>query len=457
MMTLSDTTAPSTGIDDADTTVTDSATIGPASSSSDDGSSSGSDGDSSDSGSSGSTGDPPMVDPGDVQALPLVRLRDVCLALDADGPQRCCLESACADDYESSVTCLTDRIQEAAIAASDEPEIDLLFVVDNTVDTGALQHTLALRAPQIVTDLQALATGGGEDLGADVNVMVTTTDFGNPLCTPFQAHPPEMGAPITTPCTDRLERFTSLSGAQMQPEVCTDVCPNEAGLTDGSGILHFDPGGDNVDDVNAVDIDGDGTDDNATSQALACLLPQGLNGCGYEQPLENGLQALNPAASWNTGGSPFLRADATLAVVVVTNEVDCSIMDYALMEDTDFYNTNPGTGMASPSSALCWNAGAECDGPDGSGVYDNCTPAEDNGLQPISRYTNYLVNELHDNQGKEVVMMVLGGVSANGVDQTVVHDWAEADLSPADAAAGVTAEDRQFDFGIGPACGGSTP
>ena len=390
-----------------------------------------------------------MVEPGDIQALPIVRITEVCESLD----EGCCLESACGD-YEASVTCFTDRIQDAVEASGDATMLDIVFVVDNTLNTTPMQQALATRAPQIVTALQALQTSGGVDLGADVNMMVTTTDFGNPLCTPFETHPSEQGSPLGTPCTDRLERFTSIGGAQVDPEACTDVCPNEAGPTDARPYINFNPGGDNIDDVDNVDIDGDGNLDTATSQALACMIPTGLDGCGYEAPLENMLQALNPAAAWNTGGTPFIRDGANLAIVMITNEADCSVMDYSIMEDASLQNTNPGTGMPGASSAICWNAGVGCDGADG--LYDNCTPEVAGGLQPTSRYTNYF-DFLRESEGKELVMLVLGGVSVNGPDETVIHDWTDEDLSMSDVAAGVTAEDNQFNFGIGPACGGAYP
>ena len=400
-----------------------------------------------DGGSSSSGGT--MVEPGDIQALPIVRISEVCESLEGG----CCLESACGD-YEASLSCFTDRIQDAVEASGDESMLDVVFVVDNTLNTTPMQQALAARAPQIVTALQGLQTSGGADLGADVNVMVTTTDFGNPLCTPFETHPSEQGSPLTTPCTERLERFTSIGGAQVDEGACTDVCPNEAGLADARPYINFNPGGDNIDDVDLVDIDGDGNLDTATSQALACLIPTGLDGCGFEAPLENMLQALNPNAAWNTGGTPFMRDDANLAIVLITNEADCSVMDYSIMEDESLQETNPDTGMPGATSAICWNAGVGCDGADG--VYDNCTPEEGGGLQPTSRYTSYF-DFLRDNEGKEIVMLVLGGVSLNGADQTVIHDWTDEDLSMADLAAGITAEDNQFNFGIGPGCGGAFP
>lgn len=70
----------------------------------------------------------------------------------------------------------------------------------------------------------------------------------------------------------------------------------------------------------------------------ACLLAFGSRGCGFEQPLEAALRATTPSDSRfrfldGSGGhadganAGFLRPGAKLAVVVVTNEDDCSVRD----------------------------------------------------------------------------------------------------------------------------------
>ena len=130
--------------------------------------------------------------------------------------------------------------------------------------------------------------------------------------------------------------------------------------------------------------------------------------------------------------------------------------------------------MKQASSAICWNAGVSCDGPNGMGIYSNCTSTNDENLQPISRYTNYLIDELRENQGKEVIMLGILGVpevtehnmnapfqpTAGGVFALEYRDWIDGqfgsggDILPDEAAAGVTAADKQFDFGIGPGCTG---
>ena len=59
-------------------------------------------------------------------------------------------------------------------------------------------------------------------------------------------------------------------------------------------------------------------------EALSCIAPQGIDGCGFESPLEAMAQALNPDAAWNTAERPFLRPGGVLAIVILTDEVDCS-------------------------------------------------------------------------------------------------------------------------------------
>jgi hypothetical protein len=355
------------------------------------------------------------------------------------------------------------------------PLIDLMIVIDNSGTMGAPQQILARSFPLLVERLEGLTNAGGMPVEPDVNVMVTTTDFGNPLCTPFEpaGYDPARGAPIGTACTSRLQDFTNLTGTLSLPEVCESTCP--APVQPDGPFLHFSGDDDNVpDSVMPADIDGDGVLESPAAQALACIGPQGINGCGFESPLENMLQALNPAADWNQGAQPFMRPDAMLAIVLVSDEADCSIMDYSIMNDPTFMNINPDTGTPQPSSAICWNAGVSCTGPDAMGVFSECHVEGGNGLQPIARYTDYILQELRGNQGKEVVMLGIVGVppvyehsadspyqpTAGGAFDLVYRNWVDplypaGDILPDEWADGVTAADKQFDFGIGPGCTGT--
>ncbi len=88
---------------------------------------------------------------------------------------------------------------------------------------------------------------------------------------------------------------------------------------------------------------------------FSCVAQVGNEGCGIEQPLEAALKALTPSTSEitfvdgtgrrdldNTG---FVRDDAVLAVVVVTDEDDCSVADPELYDlESERYPFDPMTG-----------------------------------------------------------------------------------------------------------------
>ncbi|MBX7081254.1 MAG: VWA domain-containing protein [Nannocystaceae bacterium] len=353
-------------------------------------------------------------------------------------------------------------------------QIDLLFVIDNSGTMAEEQLNLARNFPRLVERLENLQDAEGNPIHPDVQVLVTTTDMGNPLCTQHQpdGYAPAEGEPTTTGCNARIADFTGLgSHPASVPEACTSVCP--ADLVPADPFIAFSPAGDNVPDVAAADIDGDGVGDSAVAQTLACVGPQGIDGCGYEAPLESMMQALDPGASWNDGERPFLRPGALLAIAIVTDEVECSVRDYAIMTDPSLMELDPDDGTPAATSALCWHAGVACNGPDVDGVYSDCHARDDGGLQPISRYVDYLVGTLREQQRKEIVMLGILGVpevtahdpappyapTAGGEAALQYRQWRDGpyaeggDILPSDPA-GTTAADKTFDFGIGPGCTG---
>ena len=300
--------------------------------------------------------------------------------------------------------------------------LDLLFVIDNTATMGAPQRDLAAAAEVVVDELLAAQV--------DLHGMVTSTDMNNPLCAPFQPEddPPLLGAPNAERCLDRPERFTSLGGQVEVFDICLETCEGISG-TDAS--------------VLAGTLEADNAD-GAMADAVACRVAMGIRGCGYESPLESMLQALNPGACWNTEGGcsgnevPFLRADAALAIVILTDELDCSLADPAAMNDPDLYSTNPVTGQPEPTSALCANAGLACDG-------ETCQVRDDGPLHPVSRYRNAL--EQMAREGKSIRAVTLAGTGA-----TEDRDWTDTDVLPAEAAQGTSAPDLQHVYGVAPSC-----
>ncbi len=359
------------------------------------------------------------------------------------------------DDTPSQSGCVTDGSCD---------KIDLLFVIDNSGTMGEEQLNLAANFPKLIQQLEMLTDEKGNQIDPDVNILVTTTDMGHPSCTPFQpdGYTPAQGRPVNTPCIQRLDDFTGLgSNPKVIEEACTTGCPVAKGPLDP--YIHFDADGTNVP---GDDVEG----------ALSCIGPQGINGCGYEAPLESMLQAINPDAEWNQGPRPFLRDDAILAIAIVTDEADCSVRSpdgYAFftnpMFDT-YWEDNPDSGdKTQATSAVCWNAGVDCGSPDQNGEYEDCHSVDTGVLHPIDRYVDYLRDGLLSS-GKEVLMLGILGVPevtahnekapyqpiAGGVDALVYRQWRDAswptgDLLPGDPD---DAGDKEWEFGIGPGCTG---
>ncbi|MBC8072080.1 MAG: hypothetical protein IAG13_27415, partial [Deltaproteobacteria bacterium] len=345
-----------------------------------------------------------------------------------------------------------DDIREDALI--EEPAavpLDILFVIDNSAGMADAQRVLAEELDGFVDRL-----AGGQP--RSVQVMFTTTDIGHPMCTDFQPHDyePAMGAPIATGCHERIDRFTGLgSDPERREDACTSVCPVDVVPMDP--FVAFDTG------TWTNNVVPDRQERADVVAALACLLPQGIDGCGYEAPLEAMAQALGPSEPWNSGERPFMRDGADLAVVIVSNEADCSTSDYAAIYDEQYWNENPHSAGPTPSSAMCWNMGASCVGPDPSGTYSGCVSA-DGPLHPVQRYRDVLAARRE--RGKRVSMLALTGVPrvslwsneapwtpvAGGLDGLIYRNWLLADLFDDEIKSGENTEDMTWEFGIAPGC-----
>ena len=176
------------------------------------------------------------------------------------------------------------------------------------------------------------------------------------------------------------------------------------------------------------------------------MLPQGINGCGFESHLESMWKTLRRSTTDTEPDFGFLRPGALTAIVVITDEVDCSYnndWDTIFLPDGNrVFWSDPDA--ASPSSAVCWNASVACTGGN-NGVYDDCFAVdldangaqvdmafadEDAVIRPLSRYTA-LLDEFN------AFMILIGGVYPDG---TIIY--ADAFDDPV----------FQSDFGIGPGC-----
>ena len=124
---------------------------------------------------------------------------------------------------------------------------------------------------------------------------------------------------------------------------------------------------------------------NDLTKAFSCLAKLGTEGCGYEQQLE----AIRLALDENTNPG-FRRDHAGLAVVLISDEDDCSAEDLSLFDPSV-----EATQLLGPTkSTRCTTHGLRCSGenPNEVGVsYENCVPSEDY-LYPVQPYVDFIEN-----------------------------------------------------------------
>jgi hypothetical protein len=326
-------------------------------------------------------------------------------------------------------------------------EVDVLFVIDNSASMAPAQARLA-KAIDVLVDALELAD-------ADYRIGITTTDNGNPWCT----SPATAGQLLASSCTTRLDDFVLDGGViDAQSLGCTELCtltPAELEIQPSTTDVDSNPAPrpwieDIADTTNLLP----GTD---VAEALRCLLPQGITGCEFEAPLESMRLALTRSTQPEDPNYGFHRVDAVLLVVLLSDGADCShAPDWEEIFSVDGLKTFWSDPDASvPTSALCWNAGVECEG-DPAG-YDSCEPADktvdglldasidDSVLHPLTRYMALLYGLQTDAQNfhpnLDVIVATIGGV-----DEAGVATYADA-IDPA----------FQDSYGIGPGCVGTNP
>ena len=349
-------------------------------------------------------------------------------------------------EYEASQEALE------GIAIEVNKDVDILFVIDNSGSMGEEQANLGANFGSFISVLEA------EDVEANYRIGVTTTDNGNPWCTGTS---PEGGALRLSSCRSRQAEFV-FEGAMTidrTMEACLDICPHDniaitPTSTSSDPTESPRPWLQNIEGATNIPTDI------STTEAFQCFGPQGINGCGFESHLESMYKALVRAQQDGEESFGFLRPQAILSIIFVTDEVDCSYNTdqqiIFLPEGNRMFWSLPDEG--SPTSAVCWNAGVRCSG--ASPTYDDCASinfdpdgnelsganAESNSvLRPLSRYVG-LVEELEIakqliNPSQEILVAAIAGVNSDGT------------VSYQDSLAGTMNDpDFQDNFGIGPGC-----
>ncbi|WAS95464.1 hypothetical protein [Nannocystis punicea] len=317
--------------------------------------------------------------------------------------------------------------------------IDVLFVIDNTGSMADEQSLLAKNIAALVNTER------------DLRIGITTTDVGNPRCPQAQTTP-ERGAMATGSCVEAAALGDFSFNMEDFSYACTDVCALASidvvpTPTTEEPEPEVRPWFERTGGVTNLAEEG-----LSLVQALQCALPRGVAGCGFESPLESMRMALARAMDASSPEYGFLRREADLVVVILTDEVDCS---YNPAFD-DIFETNmifwEDPDWPAPTSAVCFNAGVQCEG--AGPAYEACPAtnyniegepgvADDEAvLWPVSRYTDLLADiQASKTGGARVRLLAIAGVPRG-------FETGDAALVFADDP---DPEDNDL-FGIGPGC-----
>ena len=183
----------------------------------------------------------------------------------------------------------------ATIPATPNRDLDLLFVIDDSPSMADKQANLAANFPNFINVLNALPGGL-----PDVHLGVVTTDLGTKGTE--TAPGPPIGGVGSGGCSGTGKSGNLVtSGATVTGAFISDMRQS-----DGSRVRNY-------------------TGNLAT--VFGTMAQVGAGGCGFEQPLE----AMKAALSNNPANAGFLRPQALLAVVFLTDEDDCSIRSSAML------------------------------------------------------------------------------------------------------------------------------
>ncbi len=166
-------------------------------------------------------------------------------------------------------------------------KIDFVFVIDNSGSMSEEQQNLATNFPRFVQAIESFRNKSG--LPLDYRIAVTTTGITHNITLNVPTPP---GFPFPLPPQAINERGDD--GAFLQKSSCNMT------------RRWLEKGDANV------------------AQSFACIAKVGTNGPSFEMPLEATKRSLNDRVTDGTNAG-FLRQDALLAVILLTDEEDCSV------------------------------------------------------------------------------------------------------------------------------------
>ncbi len=291
------------------------------------------------------------------------------------------LLTACPDRTISKVTPEQDGAFTKDIPLS--ADIDILFVIDDSASTSDKQTVFAQNFPMFVAALDNFPGVGRPNL--HIGVVTSSVDIGVSGFANGQegcAHPDTLH-------DGRLQNTQGIGAMSGCP------VPNGRYIVDvaqGAGmprLINYPPGG--------------GNPDTNLAPTFSCIAQVGATGCGFEAQLNGMKRALDNSKPENAG---FIRPGAFLAVVILTDEDDCSTKDGT--DGTALFNLPAA--QAGPEDFRCQPEFAyKCDttiSPTTAATYTNCTVRTDSFLEDPNSFAGFLGTIKDPNQ---IVVALIAG------------------------------------------------
>jgi hypothetical protein len=258
------------------------------------------------------------------------------------------------------------------VKAVQNPDLDLLFVIDDSASMADKQNALIDAFPQFVAQLATIDGGM-----PNIHLGVISSDMGTKGSAVEQP-----GGPISS---------CSGSGHAGQLQTGTSSIPDLYAIAMRNGTKNFT---------------GTFAD---TFRQMAAL---GAAGCGFEQHLH----AMR-ASFTNPDNVGFLRPTANLAVVILADEDDCSILDPAVM-------ANDMGPLGPLQSFRCFEYGVECmpDAPRVLGDKAMCQPrATSPYIEDIAPFRAALLAQKGGDARRIMLGAIIGNPSPVGVEDRLIN------------------------------------
>jgi hypothetical protein len=305
---------------------------------------------------------------------------------------------ACADRSLEKPVLVAEQSEKGRITLSVNRNVDLLFMVDNSKSMGLSQENLLRNFPGFMDRLAELPGGL-----PNVHIAVISSDMG-------AGDGVSVGGCGAGGTGDRgVFRSTP-----------RDLCT----------ATNLDPGATFISDIGGVrNYSG------ALRDVFTCIAALGEDGCGYEHQFASVTRALGadgqppPVENQN-----FLRDDAYLAIIMITNEDDCSAPADSLLFDTSANRTLADT-LGPGTNFRCNEFGHLCDGArpsrlapgndvNATQTYGQCVSAEDGILFGVAD-TAARLKALKPGAPDKVVVAAITAPRASAQTPYTVH-WEPA-------------------------------